>query len=107
VSLTLEDNLANGSDWKYRGYTVSLFDTLRPTSKDAITGSLDFISYSYYDNSQGRSDFTISPHASLVHTLTDKWALVGQLSYTTNSSTVPGTFSYNRFVAGAGISRSL
>ena len=107
LSLTLEDNSAAGGDFKYRGYTVSLFDTLRPTSKDLINGGLDLISYDYYTNSQGRSDFTISPHISLLHNLGAKWALTGQLSYTTNSSTVPTSYSYNRFVIGAGISRAL
>jgi hypothetical protein len=107
ASLTLENNSASGDDWKYRGYTISLFDTVRPNANDTLSLGLDIVRYDYYASFSGRSDTTLNPHLNALHKLSDKWALTGQVSYTTNASTEADDYSYNRFVIGFGVSRSL
>ncbi len=84
-----------------------MFDTVRPTSRDTLSAGVDVVYYNYYTGTAGRLDTTYSPHVSWIHALTDKWSTTGQLGYTSNSSTVPSSYSYNAFTIGAGISRAL
>jgi hypothetical protein len=106
-NLLLDEDATTNTQYAFRSLGLEVSDTFRPTIRDTITLALDLTTYNYYQTSPSRKDTTWNPHLSALHNLTDKWALLADFGYTTNSSTIPSGYSYNRFVVGAGVSRSL
>lgn len=107
ADILLEHDSAQDSDWLYTTVGAGIFDVMHITGKDTATFNLDYSNIDYSSNSAGRKDNTVVIHGSWLHLLANHWALIGDLSYTVNSSTESDEFSYNRYVIGFGISKSI
>lgn len=107
LSLAFENNGAAGSDYRYRAYGGGLTDTMRLSGSDTVTLSADFLMSTYPLESQGRSDRNITVRAGWVRGLSRGMSLVGDASYTINSSSVADVYSYNRINSSLGVSWQL
>jgi tetratricopeptide (TPR) repeat protein len=105
--LLLDNDSTTNYGYVYRSYGWELSNTFRPTLRDTVTLALDYTYYNYYLSSPLRQDTTWNPHVSVLHSINDKWSILGDLGYTSNGSTIPSTYTYTRFVTGVGLSRSL
>lgn len=104
--VVLERDNAQDPDWKFTSVGFGVFDVMRPTSKDTLTLETDYTIVDYSSSSAGRKDHDLTLHGSWLHPLSNNWSLLGDVAYTTNSSTEPDTYAYNRFVLGFGASKS-
>jgi tetratricopeptide (TPR) repeat protein len=103
----LDNDSTTNYQYAFRSVGWELSDTFRPTIRDTVILALDFNTYSYYLSNPSRVDTTWNPRLSVLHSINDKWSILGDLGYTSNISSIPSTYAYTRFVVGAGISRSL
>src|SRR5581483_7256132 len=102
ASLGYEYAATDGRSFRDHLITFSLFDVMRLTMKDTVTVGLDYQFYDYLMTSPPRRDRTWSPKLSAIHLLTPKWTLLDTFSYSTNSSTIPDSYSYSRWTLAAG-----
>ena len=106
-NLSYEIYKAQDLNLAYNAWDAGLFNSAKLSASDTLTLSFDYISTKYSDASIARSDNNITAHLSALHTLSTRWSILGDTSYVNNVSTVPASYSYNRFLIGAGIACSI
>jgi tetratricopeptide (TPR) repeat protein len=106
IVAALEKNQAQSDDWKFMQESLGIYNPIRITGNDTVTLGADIALINYPVSSAGRSDTNLILHANWIKLLGRGWTFLGELSYTDNSSNIPETYSYNRLIAGLGISKS-
>jgi hypothetical protein len=102
-----EHDNADGSDFKSNTVGVGVANMLKLTPRDFVTPAIDFLASQYPQNSQGRQDRYFSVHVDAVHSMNAHFSILGNMSYTNNSSTVPDTYSYHQSVVSLGVTYNL
>ncbi|MEK6705855.1 MAG: hypothetical protein AABZ06_08700, partial [Bdellovibrionota bacterium] len=106
-SISYESSRVSGSDYKYNSIGAGAYNSIKLSSKNSLTLSLDYLSSKYPSSSVGRSDTNLIARTSFVHSFSTRWSLLTDLTYTKNNSNIPESYSYNRAQIGAGIGWSL
>lgn len=106
-TLSYSIDSTQGAELSNNALGLSLFNVSRPTISDTVTVNIDYSINNYSQTSPQRKDNTFTPHVSALHSINNHWSLVGDLSYTINTSTVPDSYSYHRVVIGAGATYAL
>lgn len=79
----------------------------RLSGNDTLQISLDYLKTAYDEADVARRDQNLSIRANLTHVLSSRLTLLADFTFIKNESTVPDTYSYNRFMTGMGLSWNL
>jgi Tfp pilus assembly protein PilF len=105
--INIEKSNAAGEEVRYLAYGASLSNSMRLSSQDTVSASIDFLRTNYVDSALGRSDMNFPFRMNWSHMFNLRWTLMCDFSYVINSSSIPDSYSYNRITTGLGIGWSL
>lgn len=106
AGVSFEKSNVAGNAYKYQSYTGSLSNTLRVPGGYILTPSVDYMAITYALADPVRSDKMITARTSLIKMLSAQWTINGDVTYIINNSNLTDTYSYNRIMAGLGITRA-
>lgn len=108
ASLSYESNKANSGTYRENTIGIGASNLFKITPVDNLGFYFDFLSTKYPNFSTDiRTDKNYAFRLNHAHTFNSKWTLLVDLSYSTNRSSIPDTYTYNRLQSGLGISWSL
>jgi Flp pilus assembly protein TadD len=109
ASLSYENNRAKSGTYKENSIGIGASNLFKVTPIDNLNFYFDFTSTKYpeYTSTDIRTDKNFVFRLNHAHTLSSKWTILADLSYTINRSSVPDSYTYNRMQSGLGISWSL
>lgn len=107
-TLTLSHDRSGTRNTTYaaQATTVSVTNVLRLPGDYQLTLGTDYVMTRYPDAVPLRSDNTMTVRGNLARPINGRWTLLADLSFLSNSSNIPGTYSYTRWQAGFGASFS-
>ncbi len=109
-AITANFALSQTTGTEYRNFAtgVSLLNTLRWIENWNMTAGADFTLTRYSARSAGaRQDTLLGVSAGVNRRLGNRFTVLGDFRFAVNTSNIPSSFSYNRLVAGAGLSYAL
>ena len=106
-SIGYEMNQAQGTDQRYKTLAIDFANTFKLPHQHFVTVSMDLALSHYAERLPVRSDTTVSFRASWIKEIFTHWSLVGDVGYSTNSSTSAEIFSYKKPAVSLGLSYTL
>jgi len=108
VQASYERLNTEGSDFRGHQLTLDLTNGLRITDRQLLQIGVSVIRINYPEMAPtGRADLAWTTKASYFFPIGSKLTVLADLSYTSNTSTLPDAFSYKRSLYGLGLNWSL
>jgi hypothetical protein len=104
ISLNYDSVPAQNAELRYRSVGAGFSNLARITGNDTLQMSLDFVTLNYADSFLGRSDKGGALRLNFTHYLSANLSILADFSYIHNISSLPETYSYDRFTSGLGLS---
>jgi hypothetical protein len=86
--------------------TTSISNLVRLPGDHQLTPGVDYVLTDYLDAVPVRNDKTLVLRMAYARPISAQWTTLGDLSYTSNQSNIPGAYTFNRWVAAIGFSYS-
>ncbi len=102
-SVVYETNNANGTSVHYKAYGFGVNNVMNFPALLTVTQGIDFLSTSYDRLSPSRDDQNLSFRLGAMKFITPKISVNADLNYIKNTSSLPDSYSYNRFMTSVGI----
>ncbi len=102
-SAVYETNNANGSSVHYKAYGFGVNNVMNFPALLTVSQGIDFLSTSYDRLSPSRDDQNISFRLGAMKFISPKVSVNADLNYIKNTSSLPDSYSYNRFMTSVGI----
>jgi len=107
ASISYEKLHTLGTDLRSNSLDFGLSNMMKLTGADILNVSFDYILSRYPLSTSQRSDKTMIARASVVHTLSAKFSILGEATYTNNTSSLSDSYTYNRMAFGLGMGWTL
>ncbi|NDD93047.1 hypothetical protein EBZ37_13320 [bacterium] len=105
-SLGLDFTGTRDLTYRARAQSVSIANLIRLPGNHQLTPGIDFAWNEYQQASPARHDKTVTGRLGWVRPVSASWTLLGDGSFTANSSNLSGSYTYNRWVVSLGASYS-
>jgi len=92
--------------YRSQAWSASLSNLIRLPGDHQLTPGIDYLLTDYADAVPVRNDQTLSLRMAWAHPISAQWTALGDLAFTSNSSNIPGSYTFSRWVAGLGLSYS-
>lgn len=107
ASISYENNHASSDQDAESTVGLELSNTIKFTPVDQLTAYFDLLSVAYSRSQPYHADKNYLIRVNGVHTLNSRWSVLLDIGYTKNNSTIPDSYTYNRFQNSLGISYSM
>lgn len=107
LSLNFEKNNAQSIEVQTFTTGLEISNSSRISQKDVIRLSVGILRTHYPKSTLSRNDLNFPLRLNWARILSPKWSILTDFSYTRNISNIPDTYSYIKFLGGAGIAWSL
>ncbi|MEN9724460.1 MAG: hypothetical protein RJB38_2446, partial [Pseudomonadota bacterium] len=102
--LSVDSTGTKNTTYRATATTASLSNLMRLPGDHQLTPAVDYIQTHYALADPVRTDRTWVVRASYARPVSARWTYLGDLSFTANRSNLSGSYSFDRWVVGVGLS---
>ena len=106
MSLSVDSSGTRDLNYRSVAKAVSVSNLIRLSGDHQLTPGLDLVFTDYSDALPIRHDKTLAARVSWAKPVSSSWTALGDLSFTWNASNLSGSYTYQRWVGGFGLSYS-